>query len=30
MESKIVQKFGNIGHVVLPKEYVGKRIKLRK
>ena len=26
MESKIVQRFGNSGHVVLPKEYVGKRI----
>ena len=27
MESKVVQKFGNSGHVVLPKEYVGKRIR---
>jgi len=27
MEAKIVQKFGNGGHIVLPKEYVGKRIK---
>ena len=27
MESKIVQRFGNSGHVVLPKDYVGKRIR---
>ena len=27
MKSKIVQKFGNSGHIVLPKEYVGKRIR---
>ena len=27
MESKTVQRFGNSGHVVLPKEYVGKRIR---
>lgn len=27
METKIVQKFGNSGHIVLPKEYIGKRIK---
>ncbi len=27
METKIVQRFGNSGHVVLPKEYVGKRIR---
>lgn len=27
MESKIVQKFGNSGHVIVSKEYVGKRIK---
>lgn len=27
IETKIVQKFGNSGHVVLPKEYVGKRIR---
>ena len=27
METKIVQKFGNGGHIVLPKEYVGKRIR---
>lgn len=27
MESKLVQKFGNSGHIVLPKEYVGKRIR---
>ena len=27
MEAKIVQKFGNGGHIVLPKEYVGKRIR---
>lgn len=27
IETKLVQKFGNGGHVVLPKEYVGKRIK---
>ncbi len=27
MITKIVQKFGNSGHVVLPKEYVGKRIR---
>ena len=27
MESKIVQKFGNSGHVVLPKDYVGKKIR---
>ena len=25
--TKLVQKFGNSGHIVLPKEYVGKRIK---
>ena len=28
MITKIVQRFGNSGHIVLPKEYVGKRIKL--
>ena len=27
IESKIVQKFGNSGHVVLPKDYVGKKIR---
>ena len=27
MEAKLVQKFGNSGHIVLPKGYVGKRIK---
>ncbi len=27
MITKLVQKFGNSGHVVLPKDYVGKRIK---
>ena len=27
MEAKIVQKFGNSGHIVLPKEYIGKRIR---
>ncbi|MBS3101867.1 nucleotidyltransferase domain-containing protein [Candidatus Woesearchaeota archaeon] len=27
METKLVQRFGNSGHVVLPKEYVGKRIR---
>ncbi len=27
MQSKIVQKFGNSGHIVLPKEYIGKRIR---
>ena len=27
MESKTVQRFGNGGHIVLPKEYVGKRIR---
>ena len=27
METKLVQKFGNSGHIVLPKEYVGKRIR---
>ena len=27
LETKIVQKFGNSGHIVLPKEYIGKRIK---
>ena len=27
IETKLVQKFGNSGHVVLPKEYVGKRIR---
>lgn len=27
METKTVQRFGNGGHVVLPKEYVGKRIR---
>jgi len=27
MEAKIVQRFGNGGHIVLPKEYVGKRIR---
>ena len=27
MVTKIVQKFGNSGHIVLPKEYVGKRIR---
>ena len=25
--AKVVQRFGNSGHVVLPKEYIGKRIK---
>tara|TARA_Y100000294_G_C8559435_1_gene338517 strand:+ start:517 stop:1290 length:774 start_codon:yes stop_codon:yes gene_type:complete len=27
METKIVQSFGNSGHIVLPKKYIGKRIK---
>lgn len=27
MRTKIVQKFGNGGHIVLPKEYIGKRIR---
>ena len=27
METKLVQKFGNGGHVVVPKDYVGKRIR---
>ena len=27
IETKIVQKFGNSSHVVLPKEYIGKRIR---
>ena len=27
METKLVQRFGNGGHIVLPKEYVGKRIR---
>ena len=27
METKIVQKFGNSGHIVLPKEYIGRRIR---
>ncbi len=27
IEAKVVQRFGNSGHVVLPKEYVGKRIR---
>jgi len=27
METKLVQKFGNSSHVVLPKEYIGRRIK---
>ena len=27
MLAKIVQRFGNSGHIVLPKEYVGKRIR---
>ena len=27
IETKIVQKFGNSGHVVLPKDYVGKKIR---
>ena len=27
IEAKIVQRFGNSGHIVLPKEYVGKRIR---
>ncbi len=27
METKIVQRFGNSGHIVMPKEYVGKRIR---
>ena len=27
LETKIVQKFGNSGHIVLPKEYIGRRIK---
>ena len=27
LETRIVQKFGNSAHIVLPKEYIGKRIK---
>ncbi|MBI2558687.1 DUF2080 family transposase-associated protein [Candidatus Woesearchaeota archaeon] len=27
MEAKLVRKFGNSGHVIVPKEYIGKRIK---
>ena len=27
MTTKLVQKFGNSGHIVLPKGYVGKRIR---
>ena len=27
METKLVQKFGNSSHVVLPKEYIGRRIR---
>ena len=27
METKLVQRFGNGGHIVLPKEYVGRRIR---
>ena len=27
MISKLVQRFGNGGHIVLPKDYVGKRIR---
>lgn len=27
IETKIVQRFGNSGHIVLPKTYIGKRIK---
>ena len=27
IETRIVQKFGNSAHIVLPKEYIGKRIK---
>lgn len=27
MNSKLVQKFGNSGHIILPKEYIGKRIR---
>ena len=27
MEAKTVQRFGNGGHIVLPKEYIGKRIR---
>ena len=27
IETKLVQKFGNSSHVVLPKEYIGRRIK---
>lgn len=27
IETKTVQRFGNSGHIVLPKEYVGKRVK---
>ncbi|MBI3027757.1 nucleotidyltransferase domain-containing protein [Candidatus Woesearchaeota archaeon] len=27
LRTKLVQKFGNSGHIVLPKEYVGKRIR---
>ena len=27
MESKIVQKFGNSSHIILPKDYIGKRIR---
>ena len=27
IEAKVVQRFGNSGHVVLPKEYIGKRIR---
>ncbi|MDP3766138.1 MAG: DUF2080 family transposase-associated protein [Nanoarchaeota archaeon] len=27
LRTKLVQKFGNSGHIILPKEYVGKRIR---
>ena len=27
IETKLVQKFGNGGHVILPREYVGKRVR---
>jgi len=27
LETRTVQKFGNSGHIILPKEYIGKRIK---
>jgi predicted nucleotidyltransferase len=28
IQRKIVQKFGNSGHIVLPKEYIGRKIKI--